>query len=392
MRVARTSVTTAVIALTIASGTSLVTAGAATAALPDTLATGGQLGAGQALGSSDGRYQVVMQTDGNLVVYGPSGPTWATGTFFGGSVLVMQTDGNLVMYAPGRGAVWATGTLPSYDDRLVMQTDGSLVVHAGGGLALWSSSGGRTVNRGNTLGTGQSLPAGGWITSSDGRDKAVMQTDGNLVVYGPTGPLWASGTFTGNGSVLVVQTDGNAVVYAPGRGPVWATGTVPSTGSRLVLQTDGSLVVLDGSGRTLWKNGQLTPVTPGDAPVDDYPSQWRDIPQDSVFDTWREYNRECTSFVAWRLHSRDHFEMPFHANANMWGPNAQALGYRVDATPTVGSVAWTAGGSALGHVAWVQAVNGTRITLEDYNSDAHGHYAVHYDVLASGYNYIHFTV
>jgi len=35
--------------------------------------------------------------------------------------------------------------------------------------------------------------------------------------------------------------------------------------------------------------------------VDDYPSRLKNAPQDSLVDPWQFYNRECTSFVAWRL-------------------------------------------------------------------------------------------
>jgi surface antigen len=153
------------------------------------------------------------------------------------------------------------------------------------------------------------------------------------------------------------------------------------------MQSDGNLVIYSGSNSALWSNGQLLA---GSAPVDDYPAQWRNVAQDSVVDTWREYNRECTSFAAWRLHSRNHFEMPFNAIANMWGSKAKVLGYRIDSVPTVGSIAWTTAGS-YGHVAWVQAVNGSKITVEDYNSDYTGHYGVHTNVVASTFQYIHFT-
>jgi surface antigen len=99
---------------------------------------------------------------------------------------------------------------------------------------------------------------------------------------------------------------------------------------------------------------QVSSVQVAAAGVDDYPSQWRNVPQDSVLDTWREHNRECTSFVARRLHSRNGFEMPFYLNADRWGPDASSRGYQVNRTPAVGSVAWWSG---MDHVAWVESVN-----------------------------------
>jgi len=108
-------------------------------------------------------------------------------------------------------------------------------------------------------------------------------------------------------------------------------------------------------------------------PGDDYPSRWKNVPQDSVLDQWKEYNRECTSFVAWALHSRNGFEMPFYQNANRWGPEAQKKGYVVNSIPAVGSVAWSNAG-VFGHVAYVIAVNGSNITVEEYNYLTRGAY------------------
>jgi len=107
-----------------------------------------------------------------------------------------------------------------------------------------------------------------------------------------------------------------------------------------------------------------TLALPAYAGVDDYPTAWRNAPLDSFFDPWGMYNRECVSFVAWRLHSRNGYEMPFHDDALNWGPRARARGVTVDRIPTVGSVAWY----AYGHVAWVEAVNGDgTIIVEEYN-------------------------
>jgi hypothetical protein len=51
-----------------------------------------------------------------------------------------------------------------------------------------------------------------------------MQDDGNLVIYGFPGALWASGTDGQGGQFLIVQSDGNLVIYKPGPA-VWATNT-----------------------------------------------------------------------------------------------------------------------------------------------------------------------
>lgn len=100
------------------------------------------------------------------------------------------------------------------------------------------------------------------------------------------------------------------------------------------------------------------------AGTDTYPAPWAPpAPQDSMFDTWREYNRECTSYAAWMLHSMNGFEMPFHDDAVGWGTDASKLGYTVNMTPTVGSIYWS---TSHDHVAWVESVSsdGKTITLK----------------------------
>ena len=118
------------------------------------VASGSQWGAnrtlrrGMEVRSADGRYRFVMQHDGNLVLYGPTGrATWAT-SFLTGSwrsqeFVIFQGDGNLVTYGGGR-AIWASGTGGRGGSRLAIQSDGNLVIYVAAG-AIWSSgTAGRT--------------------------------------------------------------------------------------------------------------------------------------------------------------------------------------------------------------------------------------------------------
>jgi hypothetical protein len=67
---------------------------------------------------------------------------------------------------------------------------------------------------GSTLESGQTLPASQYLTSSSGRCRLVMQTDGNLVLYNDAGrALWFSGTAGNPGAYLAMQAgDGNLVI------------------------------------------------------------------------------------------------------------------------------------------------------------------------------------
>lgn len=75
------------------------------------LDVGQALNQNQGVKSCDGRSQLLMQGDGNLVVYLNGKPVWASNT--AGSVAiqtVMQGDGNLVIYGAGGKALWSSST------------------------------------------------------------------------------------------------------------------------------------------------------------------------------------------------------------------------------------------------------------------------------------------
>ncbi len=110
---------------------------------------------------------------------------------------------------------------------------------------------------------------------------------------------------------------------------------------------------------------------------DDYPQKYKDPARDAVVDEWNFYNRECTSFVAWCLNSRN--GVGFHnyyagvhwGHAKNWGTAASNAGILVDNNPAVGSVAWSSAGT-YGHVAWVSSVNGSNVVIEEYNYSVAG--------------------
>jgi len=131
------------------------------------LSTGEFLGVNDYLVSSDHKYFVIMQGDGNLVEYKGSGPTDNQGYVWGSYQV-----GN---YALTPGSYFA-----------IMQSDGNFVVYRGTGPAdqhgwLWASM--------------QDLS---YAPPGVGNYFAIMQTDGNFVVYRGTGPadqhgwLWGS--------------------------------------------------------------------------------------------------------------------------------------------------------------------------------------------------------
>jgi hypothetical protein len=106
--------------------------------------------------------------------------------------LVMQGDGNLVIYRTMTGqALWASNTVGQPNNYAVMQGDGNFVVYTAQGAAQWAS--------------GTNGRPGAWV---------VMQDDGNLVVYDASNhPLWASNTAQNLLSPTVTYTDDRGYSY-----------------------------------------------------------------------------------------------------------------------------------------------------------------------------------
>jgi L,D-peptidoglycan transpeptidase YkuD (ErfK/YbiS/YcfS/YnhG family) len=226
----------------------LVLADPAAAPPPSTMGSGSSLYTGDSLVSPNGSYQAVVQADGNVVIYGPSGAIWSTGTWgTSGRQLALQTDGNLVVYGSS-GALWSTGTWGTAGDELAMQNDGNLVLYSPQG-PLWSSAYGMH----DAVGAGSSLPRSYPLLSPNGSYRAILQTDGNFVVYGPVGAVWSTGTWGTSGDGVAMQNDGNVVEYGSG-GALWSTGTWETAASELVMQNDGNLVLYHADGRPAWSS------------------------------------------------------------------------------------------------------------------------------------------
>jgi hypothetical protein len=193
-----------------------------------------------------------MQSDGNLVLYGPDGAAlWSTGTSgedcsANQCLAVFQTDGNLVVYN-GSTPLWSSGTSGRPDAELLLSAQSPQLQILGGDQSmLWANvyafgAGNFTLNQ-NTSVDFYSLTL-------------AMQGDGNLVLYGPDGtPLWDTGTFGQdcgtNQCYVTFQSDGNLVVYN-GSTPLWSSGTSGDPGAQLVLYPDSPEIEIIGSDQSV---------------------------------------------------------------------------------------------------------------------------------------------
>ncbi len=100
-----------------------------------------------------------------------------------------------------------------------------------------------------------------------------------------------------------------------------------------------------------------------------YPSVWCNAGQDSMVDDWAFYNRECVSYVAWKR-----WALGMSPQPNYWGNAADWYRFVNSYSPHSGDiVVWGAYANPYigwaGHVAFVESVSGSTVTLSQYNFD-----------------------
>lgn len=105
------------------------------------------------------------------------------------------------------------------------------------------------------LAGGQQLLRGQSLQSSNLVYTFTLQDDGNLVLQGPGGALWASNTAGSTVWTAVMHSDGNFVLYGDDNRPVWASNTWNHPATSLVVQDDGNVVLYQYGSRAIWATG-----------------------------------------------------------------------------------------------------------------------------------------
>ncbi|MFF3159925.1 hypothetical protein [Streptomyces sp. NPDC057910] len=96
------------------------------------------LSRGESVSSDTAR--LVMQSDGNLVIYDEfNRARWASNTVGRGWTASFQGDGNFVVYTRSGHPVWASNTDGHPGSRLAVQDDGNVVIYDGS-RAVWASN------------------------------------------------------------------------------------------------------------------------------------------------------------------------------------------------------------------------------------------------------------
>src|SRR5688572_7643366 len=95
----------------------------------------------------------------------------------------------------------------------------------------------------DTLLPHQALAPNQSLRSPNGRAILVYQQDGNLVLYFDSQPLWDSRTAGVSPGQAIMQGDGNFVVYDAAGAPAWASGTEGNGGASITVHDDGTWAV-----------------------------------------------------------------------------------------------------------------------------------------------------
>lgn len=243
------------------------------------LAPGATLGAGSYKTTLSGRFRLIMQTDGNLVVYDLGAnrtgytPIWASNTVGSGAVAArMVLDGTLALLDAGQRRVWPSPLAGRPGMFLALQEDGNLVAYEPAQYEVWSANTDivcvlddndecyNPPNQGGHPGAfvptfdappvrlrpgdAATLQRGGQIVSETGRSKLVLQSDGNLVYILDTAQRWASYTSGLGGTVAQLTSNGDLVVLGNGSSPpIYSAGTDEYLNSYLTFTDDGRLSI-----------------------------------------------------------------------------------------------------------------------------------------------------
>lgn len=171
----------------------------------------------------------------------------------------LQNDGNFVMYNAASSALWSTGTSGTNASSIYIQDDGNLVVYIfkwqAGTYAAPSAGPFPTASCsiGSYLMVNQRLNANQCIASPHGQYLLYMASDGNFYIYDlahNTG-TWGPGTYGHPGAYAMLQTDGNFVVYDANGVGIWSSGTYGTNAERLNMEDDGRIILF----KSAWNSG-----------------------------------------------------------------------------------------------------------------------------------------
>ncbi len=189
------------------------------------------------------------------------------------------------------------------------------------------------------------------------------------------------------------RAEANALLATAAQNADVANASVKSNNAKVASLKAQQAAILQAASRSF--GGSIPGASSGSGGACDnghgnggYPASWCSAGQDQpgYGGAWG-YNRECVSWAGWRRANMGRALPTGWGNANSWDDYARSAGYNVDYSPEVGAVAQTDAGG-YGHVAIVEAIQGSNVVVSEMNYDGAGHFR--YGTYSSSYfKYIH---
>ncbi|MFK3985424.1 hypothetical protein ACI2K4_34250 [Micromonospora sp. NPDC050397] len=174
----------------------------------------------RSLSSANGYFRLVLETNGNLVLYMRDVPLWQTGTT-DGVFLENRIDGKLVLYRANGTATWSSSGQGQGPSTLHLQNDGNLVLSPiGSSSPTWATNtlrGGSLVR--NEAG-GVAVLVGGagvWFATPDELTGSGYQADQATTV--PS--AWADNLLSSPQDGALIRTPGGALALMVGGAAIW---------------------------------------------------------------------------------------------------------------------------------------------------------------------------
>lgn len=218
--------------------------------------------AGAALASRNGFIELRLERDGLTVTHQQVDGSRQVAAAFpiadahvatlgeGGHFVVYARDGSITDLSSGAGSIDAPV--------LRVQNDGNVVLYDNDAAlprgVHWTSNTNfrRVAGACRRLEPNQAIYPGGSVPSCNGLFRLVLDAEGRLsVLDGQDFPLFQS-TAGGPASAAIMQWDGNLVVYDVNDSPRWDTATYPVPGAYAAVEDDGTLAVFDPNDALIW--------------------------------------------------------------------------------------------------------------------------------------------
>lgn len=230
----------------------------------------------------------MFNRNGNLVLTSNNKILWQTDTagerttvFFDydGNLLVIKRDSYYIRDFRDIQVIWSSNT-QNRGEYMIIEDDGNLVIYDVKGEPVWATNTKQCINfvvlnrlkflyslnlffffmfvclflfQVDLLSKSGQLYKGQYVVSRNRRFKAILQFDGNFVLYAnETEALWSSNT-TDRGHRVILQRDGNLIIYDELNNPLWTSST-QSQGDYLMCQDDGNMVVMTATNKQVWSS------------------------------------------------------------------------------------------------------------------------------------------